>query len=394
MRFDETYQGELLHRMTDASFLRRVGKLLEPSMFDPQLEPIAEEALKTFRRTGRALSFGQLKQIAMRSEVNLNGCSPGHGDFDFEEIEKFARYRRMRDGILEAQSLMEQGKFDQAEKAVILSNVRPVLDPNEDEGWSNVTRSELKPLKREGVVGTGLKLLDGYLDGGVGAGEMGVVLAPSSGGKTTFLIWLACAALKQKKSVAFVTLEDPKRHIHSSLARCLLNTSKPSKEQWKKIGKKIGNCHLCFQAPSSLSAARLGEDIPPKVDLIIIDYADYLVGPASDMGFSYENLGRIYLSVRDLGQKRKVPVWTASQINRGGYDADVAEGEHIEASLRKFMVARQVISINQTGAERIVDDEGRSYARLYIAKNTFGPRHKTVPVMIQWNTCQFTEQEK
>ena len=60
---------------------------------------------------------------------------------------------------------------------------------------------------RQNKVSTGLKRLNGFLDGGLAGGELGVITSPTNRGKTALLCNFAFGGVKDKKDVIYIVLE-------------------------------------------------------------------------------------------------------------------------------------------------------------------------------------------
>jgi hypothetical protein len=103
--------------------------------------------------------------------------------------------------------------------------------------------------------------------------------------------------------------------------------------------------------------------------MIIVDYADLLKPTAS--GFKTQelrhSLGNIYEELRGIGQVWDIPVWTASQTNRSGLNADVITMESISEAFSKCFVADFICSISRT-----VEDKTENKGRMFVAKNRNG----------------------
>ena len=103
--------------------------------------------------------------------------------------------------------------------------------------------------------------------------------------------------------------------------------------------------------------------------MIIVDYAD-LLRPASS-GYKMQELRHslegIYESLRAVAQKYDCPVWTCSQTNRSGINADVITMESISEAFNKCFVADFICSIARTKEDKL-DDTGR----MFVAKNRNG----------------------
>jgi hypothetical protein len=104
-------------------------------------------------------------------------------------------------------------------------------------------------------------------------------------------------------------------------------------------------------------------------DMIIVDYADLLKPTAS--GFKTQelrhSLGNTYEELRAIGQVWDIPVWTASQTNRSGLNAEVITMEAISEAFSKCFVADFICSISRT-----VEDKTENKGRMFVAKNRNG----------------------
>ena len=104
-------------------------------------------------------------------------------------------------------------------------------------------------------------------------------------------------------------------------------------------------------------------------DMIIVDYADLLKPTAS--GFKTQelrhSLGNTYEELRGIGQVWDIPVWTASQTNRSGLNAEVITMESISEAFSKCFVADFICSISRT-----VEDKTENKGRMFVAKNRNG----------------------
>ena len=104
-------------------------------------------------------------------------------------------------------------------------------------------------------------------------------------------------------------------------------------------------------------------------DMIIVDYADLLKPTAT--GFKSQelrhSLGNIYEELRGIGQVWDIPVWTASQTNRSGLNAEVITMESISEAFSKCFVADFICSISRT-----IEDKTENKGRMFVAKNRNG----------------------
>jgi replicative DNA helicase len=394
MHFTDEYQRELLRKMTNRSWMERIGCLLQSGMFEPELEPVVKEVLSTWRSKRFVPSTSQLGQLCARKgiAVPLRGDAGDNFSFDHDEIMRFAKDRVLREQLAKAHLFVDNGKYDKALAVVTEARIRFPRSGMEEA--PDILTTRMSVPKRTKLISTGLPLLDDKLGGGIASEELAAVLAPTSGGKSSFLSFLTAQAVLQGKKVWYATLEVSEADIRGKVQRCLLRTDKIKDVEWVKMGKKLSKTgsrlHVFETPPHTIGADDLDGLIPEDVDLVVIDYADYLRGPSDQPGLSYENLGYIYTVLKGMAMRRKISVWTASQVNRGAYEAEEIYAQHVEASLKKMMICDIAVSINQGRAEQDSDDEtGNCVGRLFIAKNRAGPRYVTVDVTINWARTMF-----
>jgi hypothetical protein len=80
------------------------------------------------------------------------------------------------------------------------------------------------------------------------------------------------------------------------------------------------------------------------------------------------DLETIYEELRAIAQENKCPVWTASQTNRSGLNAEVITMESISEAYSKCFVSDFIFSVSRT-----IDDKNNNTGRVFVAKNRFGP---------------------
>ena len=105
-----------------------------------------------------------------------------------------------------------------------------------------------------------------------------------------------------------------------------------------------------------------------KIDLLIVDYADLLRPLTTNKNSnSYSEGGAVYEELRGVAGILQIPVWTASQANRGAAQNDIIEGDDISESYKKLMTGDFVASMART-----TENKNTNTARIHIIKNRFG----------------------
>jgi replicative DNA helicase len=103
-------------------------------------------------------------------------------------------------------------------------------------------------------------------------------------------------------------------------------------------------------------------------DMIIVDYADLMKPGGNPKDEKRHQLEGIYEDLRGLAQIHACPIWTASQTNRSGLNAEIITMESISEAFNKCFVADLIFSVSRTIRDRAVNG-----GRIFIAKNRNGP---------------------
>ena len=81
--------------------------------------------------------------------------------------------------------------------------------------------------------------------------------------------------------------------------------------------------------------------------------------------------------MRAIAQEFNCPVWTASQTNRSGLNAEVVTMESISEAFNKCFVADFICSISRTRK-----DKNANTGRMFVAKNRNGPDGIVYPIFM------------
>ena len=233
-------------------------------------------------------------------------------------------------------------------------------------------------------------IINELMQGGLGAGELGVVVAPAGIGKSWVLSAMGAYALSQGLNVVHYTLELNEAYVglrYDSIFSGVesQNLKYHKEEVMEKLFNLKGNLTIKYYPTKSCTVNTLSAHLKKvvtfgeKVDMVLVDYADIMrdVHKSSEMRHA---LGNIYEDLRGLAGELQVPIWTASQANRSALDEDVIEATKVAESYAKVMTADFVMSLS-----RKIEDKIGNTGRFHVIKNRFGPDGLTYPAKINTN---------
>jgi Herelleviridae helicase DnaB-like len=273
-------------------------------------------------------------------------------------------------------------QFAAADAVTFLADLGTPLMTTIDE---RVIRRQLEitqPLTR---VATMLGNFDLKLKGqGVPLKSLALIAARPGVGKSIALIHLAKAAVMTGYKVLFVTLELSMESVQDRFDATLTATKPAELEArgevilerfkgWLGRRQNEADIRLVEEIAGSFSVSKLDwlldqlertENFKPQV--ICIDYADLM---RSDRKYDKltDEIKNLYVGLRGLAMARNILIWTASQVNRAGENAEFAGLEHLADSDAKGQTVDLALSLRQTPEEKT-----KNQVFVWVAKNRFG----------------------
>lgn len=297
----------------------------------------------------------------------------------------FCKKQNLKTAMIKSIGLLQSSSFDEISK-VINDSLKLGDFSEEGHDWVKDFEERFKPKFRNPTT-TGWPLIDDISKGGLGQKELGVVIAPTGAGKSMALAHLGAQAVREGKTVVHYTLELQDIVVASRYDSCLtkipLSDLMSFKERIYEEVKEIPGRLIVKEYPTkSASTNTLKTHLEKlkmkgtKVDMVIVDYAD-LLRPITVLREKRNELESIYEELRGLATEYEVPVWTASQTNRSGLNAEVVTMESISEAFNKCFVADFIFSISRT-----VEDKLGNGGRIFIAKNRNGPDGIVFPIFM------------
>ena len=290
----------------------------------------------------------------------------------------FCRKQVLKKAMMKSVPLLNKCSFEEIEK-LIADALK--LGISNDHGYDYIKDFEARFIERaRNPVTTGWTKIDKITKGGLGQGELVVVVAPTGAGKSHVLVHLGAQALKQGKNVVHFTLELADTSVAQRYDACLtgipLDELMNQKDEVFDVIKDIDGQLIVKEFPTkSASVVTLKNHLEKirqtemEIDMIVVDYGDLLKSSVVRKNSEKRHeLESIYEELRGLGQEFGCPIVTASQTNRKGLNEEVITMESISEAFDKCFVADFIISLSRT-----IKDRNANIARIFVAKNRNGP---------------------
>lgn len=297
----------------------------------------------------------------------------------------FCKKQKLKEAMIKSVSLIQNSSYDEISKII---NDALKLGTDNNHGYDFFLDFEKRfQLMARNPVATGWELIDNLTKGGLGRGELGVVIAPTGAGKSMALVHLGAQALIQGLNVVHYTLELQDKVVALRYDSCItgipLSDVKDQKDiVWNGIKDVKGKLIIKEYPTKSASTNTLKNHLEKlkrkdfKIDLVIVDYGD-LIRPISAQKEKRIELESIYEELRALAQIYNCVLWTASQTNRSGLNAEVITMESISEAFNKCFVADFIFTVSRT-----IKDKNMNEGRIFVAKNRNGPDGIVFPIFM------------
>lgn len=426
-------------------FQHKLVKLFfEDSTFFTMINPIVDQNMFTEDVLRRIVGF-------MKDRYNESGVAPTYVDMDLyirvhvhdaitldtilstlqvlreidlvgqdivkSEADKFFKQQNLTKAINKSIEIVKEGNVSKYYDIEDL--IRSALDTNVslDMGYNPMDGiDEALEENYRKVIPTGFSRLDKALYGGLGMGELGVIIAPSGVGKSSATTGFAASAATYKCKdndyrgfkVLHIHFEDEDVNIKRKYYGWLtgvdaIDLSKPEfkenvksrlKNELFEEAQMIKENLWCFHLPSGeVTVGRIEQIVKQgiargfKPDLIIIDYFECLEYDSADKTDSeWSNEGRTMRKLEALAHKYEVGLWVPIQGTKDSFDKEILGLSSGGGSVKKIQIGHVIITLART-------QEQKKNHRVTISLEKFraGRMDDSVMPNVKFNngTCRF-----
>jgi len=339
-------------------YLRKVIPFLKPEYFSRNEDRIVFNKIATHTETYNAAPSKQALMIAVTEDkavtesefseiqaiVETLDTEDADSQWLLDETEKFCKDKALYNAVMESIGILDGRNKDLSKDAMpsILSealsvgfdnNVGHDYIENADERFDFYHRLEEKlPFD--------LEMFNKITNGGLSNKTLNVALAGTGVGKSLFMCHMAASNIAAGKNALYITLEMSEERIAERIDANLMNlpigqlkdlSKSMFDDRISKLNEKIQGRLIVKEYPTAsahaghfkslLNELKLKRNFRP--DIIFVDYLNICTSSrfrAGSSANSYTIIKSIAEELRGLAVEFDVPIVTATQTTRGGYN--------------------------------------------------------------------------
>ena len=311
-----------------------------------------------------------------------------------DEALNFCKQQNLKKELKKINSIIDNGAFHEYPtiEGIIQKAMQVGLPPEECMDVFHDIDAALEKDNRQAIP-TGIIGVDNVLKGGLGRGELGVVLAPTGTGKTTLLTLFSNTAYNHDFHVLQIFFKDNPSNIkkkHFTLWTGIEPDEQPDrKEEVKSMVEQIqanskGSLNIIKLPSDSVTVSEIKSRIRKhisdgkKLDLLLIDYVDCISPERSNFGEEWKGEGSVMRSLEAMTGEFDIAIWTATQGNRESISSEVVTTDQMGGSIKKAQIGHVVLSVGKT-----LEQKEHNLATMTLLKSRIGQDG------IIWNNCKF-----
>ena len=394
-RFGNSFQSKVISSLiTKKTFLQTISDILQQEYFDSDANKwLLKNIIDYFYefKTSPTLEVLKIKINDVEDEVlNISIVDKLKDAWNFRESTdlefvqketiKFCKNQKLKNAIIDSVVLLENQNYDEIKKKID-DAMRAGTERDIGHDYLVSLDERLSKSARD-TVECGWGEIDEIMDGGLGGGELGVIVAPAGIGKSWALQCIGAHNLRKGRTVVHYSLELNENYVGLRYDTIFTGITTSNIKYYvedvkKKLKKLPGKLIIKYYPTKAASVQTLAshlkqlelQEINP--DIVLVDYADILMGYGKEKRFVLES---IYEDLRALAGEANIPIWTASQANRSSLEEEIIDATKVSEAYSKIMIADFVISMS-----RKIEDKVGKTARFHIIKNRFGIDGITFP---------------
>ncbi|MCS7316931.1 MAG: hypothetical protein NZZ41_01225 [Candidatus Dojkabacteria bacterium] len=335
-----------------------------------------------------------------------------------DEVKNFIKIRKIKKALLKSVEYLEKGDADSAASIVMKASEVSFDDDLGIDYFGDLHKRIEDMKKSDYIIPSGHKIIDEAIGGGWRPKSLIVFAAPTNGGKTLILGHVSYKLIEQGLNGLYITLEINQNILASRIDVNLSNISTSEyifkldevqkiieekvKERQEKakidssikpfgtliIKESFPNVFNANSLISLLKSLQLKKSFKP--DFICIDYLGLMIPNGKAFSEStYGKLKTVTEEVRQVAMMYNIPIFSAVQVNREGYNSTDIGLEKIADSMGVAHGADLIIMVSKSSDE---DERNKMYWK--IAKSRWSKNDKIIEVSVDYNHMRIVTEEE
>jgi hypothetical protein len=397
--FGHNFQTKTLSALIfDSNFLQQVHDLVSEDYFDNEATKwISKNVVSYFEQynTTPTLEVFKVKmgdisndvlKVAVKDQLKQIVENKNATDLPFvkDKFLNFGKDQSLKKALIKSVDLLPLGDYEG-----IRNLIDSALKAGSDRSVGHEYLVQLEERFREenrNTIPTPWPVINELTEGGLGNGDLGLIIGGPGGGKSWALVNIGKHAVELGYTVIHYTLELNDiyvgRRYDAAFSEISVSHIKEHKEIIReKLSTLKGGLYIKSYPTNSVTVGTIRAHLQKCVsqginpDLVIVDYADLLDSKKGKE--RKDKLDEIYKDLRGLANESNVLLWTASQVNRAGSQDDHVEGDKIAGSYDKMGIIDFGMSLS-----RRKDDKINGTGRWHVMKNRYGSDGMTFSSLI------------
>lgn len=388
--------------LTDKEFILTVRDVIKESYFDSEAHRwIIRQILKYFDEYNTHITMEVLKielqkvendvlKVAIKEELR-HSYEASQEDLEYTkgEFTSFCRNQEMRNAIIASTDLLKAENYEG-----IRALVEKALHAGQEKKKGHEYKKDVETRYRDDyrpTIPSPWEPINQIFAGGFGPGDLCLIFGGPGTGKSWLSVGVAANAVMCGYNVIYYTLELGENYVarrfDSYMTGYSVEELKDHRAEVEDLMKDLpGNLVIKEYAPKEASISELERHIQQckndgmDVDMIIIDYIDYLRPAGRDYKEKKDEIDDNYIGVKGLAKRLGIPIISPSQVNRSGAKDRVVEGDKAAGSYDKMMVADMAFSLSRTKEDKVLGT-----GRIHIMKSRYGGDGRSFDITLDTN---------
>lgn len=392
-----SFQQSLLKAIIeDRKYGETIIEVLETKFFDNNsFRYIIENVKELYSSYGKIPNYETITQKIISESGNkdsnrihidtLEQIKNDEKDVNFvkDRALNFCKQQNLKKELKSVTNIIENGNFEEYHKIeqIIQKALQVGTDDNDVVDVFFDIDSALEKDFRTAIP-TGIVGIDNLLKGGLGRGELGIILAPTGTGKTTILTKIANTAFNTDCNVLQIFFEDNRDNIRRKHFTIWTNIEPDEQPEYaEEVKEKVleaqarskGVLKMIKMSSDDATISKIKSKIRKlisegfKPDVLILDYVDCVSSDKSVDGEEWKGEGSVMRSLESMTTEFDMAIWTATQGSRDSISSEVVTSDQMGGSIKKAQIAHVIISIAKT-----LEQKEHNLATLTLLKSRIG----------------------